>query len=412
MKVIFIFGGMPHYLARLLNLLQEKTKNLDVCVVIPQNKSQTIGQGVYETYQHCAFKIIYSEEYLFLGQKPYLKNLLSILKQEQPQIVVVGWPFILGYFLDVPLRWWLKKNKVKTIYRSIPYQVPRYKEASQFYAQKGFYDENMNLIRADTLKKKIKYWLITEINKWYFRWVDAHLNYTTLAYEILTSYGVPREKIFVTYNSGDTDELFRIKNKLLAENNFNDTGSERVIHIGRLVKWKKVDLLIEAFFIVQKQIAKAELLIVGDGPEKESLQKQAERLGIADKVFFLGAVHDSEQLGKYLMRSTVYVLAGAGGLSINDAMAFGKPVICSVADGTEKDLVIDYQTGLYFKENDAKDLAEKILFCFTNKTLTKQMGKNAESLIENKINIHTVATKFVECFNAVTQNRYQLKYEQ
>ncbi|MFN3316182.1 MAG: hypothetical protein ACK40K_05170, partial [Raineya sp.] len=213
MKVVFIVGGLPHYFVNLLNVLQ-KVKNLEICAILPQSKSKSLGEGVHEGYENCTFKIIRTEEYLFLGQKPYLKNLLNIFKQEQPQIVIVVWPFILGYFFDFPLRFWLKKNQVKTIFRSIPYQLPRYHEANKFYAEKGFYDENMNLIRADTWQKKIKYWLITEINKWYFRWVDAHLNYTTLAYEILESYGVAKEKIFVTYNSGDTDELFRVKKQI------------------------------------------------------------------------------------------------------------------------------------------------------------------------------------------------------
>lgn len=406
MKITFIFGGMPHYLVHLLNLLQN-TESLDVSVILPENKSKTIGAAVLENYANCTFKVIRTEEYLFLGQKPYLKNLLKIFKQEQPEIVIIGWPFILGYFFDIPLRLWLKKNQVKTVFRSIPYQIPLYHEAGEFYAQKGFYDENMNLIKADTWKKKIKYKLITEINKLYFRWVDAHLNYTSLAYEILESYGVAKEKIFVTYNSGDTDELFRVKNKILAEN----SNKKQVIHVGRLVKWKKVDLLIEAFFEVQKNIDNAELLIVGDGPEKQNLQQQVENLGISHKVIFLGAIHNPETLGKYLMNACVYVLAGAGGLSINDAMAFGTPIICSVADGTEKDLVIEHETGLYFRENDAKDLAEKILLCLKNEDFAKKMGKNAENLIQNKINIHTVAANFIKCFNAVTQNRYQLKYE-
>jgi len=183
------------------------------------------------------------------------------------------------------------------------------------------------------------------------------------------------------------------------------------VHIGRLVKWKKVHLLIEAFAKLHRQFPDAELLIIGSGPEKENLQTQVRNLGIAEKVIFLGAIHDYLAIGKYLLASTVYVLAGAGGLSLNDAMGFGLPVICSVADGTEKDLVIPHETGLYFEENNADDLAEKIAYCFANPDTTKQMVKNAEELIRTKINIHTVAANFVACFNAVTQNRYSLRYE-
>jgi len=183
------------------------------------------------------------------------------------------------------------------------------------------------------------------------------------------------------------------------------------VHIGRLVKWKKVHLLIEAFAKLHRQFPDAELLIIGSGPEQENLQLQAQNLGIAEKVIFLGAIHDYLSLGKHLLASTVYVLAGAGGLSLNDAMGFGLPVICSVADGTEKDLVLPHETGLYFKEDDTNDLAEKIAYFFANPDIAKEIGKNAEKLIRTKINIHTVAANFVACFNAVTQNRYSLRYE-
>ena len=64
--------------------------------------------------------------------------------------------------------------------------------------------------------------------------------------------------------------------------------------------------------------------------------------------------------------STVYVLAGMGGLSINDAMCFSLFVICLVCDGTEKDLVADGVNGYFFKEGDANDLVDKIsLICRT-----------------------------------------------
>jgi glycosyltransferase involved in cell wall biosynthesis len=411
MKVAFLFGGMPHYLVVLLNLLQKNVRSLEVVVILPKTKSQTIGAGVLEEDKKALFKIIRTEEYLFLRQKPYFRNLYKILKHEQPQVVVVGWPYILGYFFDLRLRWWLRAKRVKTIFRSIPYQIPLYHEAKQFYAQKGFFDENMNHIKADTFAKKCKYWLITEINKFYFRWVDAHLNYTTLAYEILQSYGVKREKIFISYNSGDTDALFEAKHILLEKQKFQSDGRLRVVHIGRLVKWKKVHLLIEAFAKVQKQFPDSELFIIGSGPEKENLQTQVRNLGIAEKVIFLGAIHDYLAIGRYLLASTVYVLAGAGGLSLNDAMGFGLPVICSVADGTEKDLVLPHETGLYFKEDDTNDLAEKIAYFFANPDIAKEIGKKAEELIRTKINIHTVAANFVACFNAVTQNRYSLRYE-
>ncbi|MCS6796091.1 MAG: glycosyltransferase [Raineya sp.] len=411
MKVLFIFGGMPNYLRDFLEKLNQ-TQNLEVFVVIPEKKSKTIGSGVFEDLQaSCSFQILHTQEFLLLGQKPALKNLFQIIKSISPQIVVVGWPYILGLYLNVKLKIWLKKNNIKVFYRSIPYQLPPYQEALQFYTHQGFFDENMNHIKADTLFKKIKYWLITQINRSYFRWVDGHLNYCTQALEILPTYGVPKEKIFVTYNSIDTDKILEAKIAIQNKESILPPNPLRIIHVGRLVKWKKIDMLLEVFARVIQKFPTAELILIGDGIEMQNLQKLAHNLQIHTKVKFLGAIHQTQILGKYFSESLFCVLVGAGGLVINEAMAWGKPVICSEADGTEKDLIIHQKTGLFFEKDNPTDLQAKIEYLLQNPEIAKEMGKNAEEFIFSHINIHTVVKNFVNAFNAVTANQYQLRYE-
>ena len=151
--------------------------------------------------------------------------------------------------------------------------------------------------------------------------------------------------MFVTYNANDTDELFAIKQRLTEAGTPQKKNPYRVIHVGRLVKWKRVNLLIEAFAKVLLRFPEAELVIIGDGPELEALKRQADDLNLTGKVLFTGAIYDYKQTATHLASSAVYALAGMGGLSINDAMTFGLPVICSVCDGTERDLVIDGESG-------------------------------------------------------------------
>jgi glycosyltransferase involved in cell wall biosynthesis len=99
--------------------------------------------------------------------------------------------------------------------------------------------------------------------------------------------------------------------------------------------------------------------------------------------------------------SSVYVLAGMGGLSINDAMCYQLPVICSVCDGTEKDLVQDNVNGCFFKEGDAADLQRKIDYILSNEQIRTTMGQQSLRIIEDKINIHTVADNYIEAFEYV-----------
>ena len=98
------------------------------------------------------------------------------------------------------------------------------------------------------------------------------LNYSTAAYDILPSYGVEKEKIHVTYNSTDTEALLREKGNVQTAPSILPPNPRRILHIGRLVKWKRVDLLIEALPKVIAQFPDTELVIVGDGPELENLK--------------------------------------------------------------------------------------------------------------------------------------------
>ena len=98
------------------------------------------------------------------------------------------------------------------------------------------------------------------------------------------------------------------------------------------------------------------------------------------------------------MASSVYVLAGMGGLSINEAMAYGKPVICSRCDGTERDLVKDGENGLYFQEGNVGDLAAKIGILLKDPFQGRRMGEHSLKVIEDKINLETVTRRFMDCF--------------
>ncbi|HNG89802.1 MAG TPA: glycosyltransferase, partial [Saprospiraceae bacterium] len=112
----------------------------------------------------------------------------------------------------------------------------------------------------------------------------------------------------------------------------------------------------------------------------------------------VGGVYDPLTLGQYLHASAIYVLAGMGGLSIYDAMCFAKPVVCSVADGTEKRLVREGYNGHYFSNGDADSLSERLAGLLANPARMQQFGQNSLHIIQHDINIHTVLEAYVRAF--------------
>lgn len=372
MKVLFTFGGMPHYLNAMLEKLQ--TKGADITVVSPQKGNATIGKGV-KMVEEGAYRHLNTQEKKMYYGKSGFPALPDIIADERPDIVVLGWPYFLQVFFQPSLRRALKRCDARLVIREIPFQTPPYGQIRDYFRQHPMYDEGMRLLSTGKAFY-LRQWLTARIRKYCYARVAGTLNYSTAAYDILPSYGVKREQIHVTYNSTDTEALWREKAAVLAAPALLPPSERRLLHIGRLVKWKRVDLLIEAFARTLTQYPDAELVIVGNGPELDNLKKQAASLGLPLRskeengvdgrgcVRFIGAVYDPKELGAYMNEATVYVLAGMGGLSINDAMTYALPVVCSVCDSTERDLVTDGRNGLFFRDGDADSLTEKSSNCW------------------------------------------------
>jgi glycosyltransferase involved in cell wall biosynthesis len=300
---------------------------------------------------------------------------------------------------------------IKLILKEIPFKIPKYQDARRFYAQGGIVTEDLKTnLNRNSLLFRLKYDLVTQVRKLYYNLMDAHVNYVEEAYDIIGSYGVDKRKIFITYNSPDTDLIYAAKEKIQHLPPILPPNPHRLLHVGRLIKWKRVDMLIDVFSRLQQDYPDAELLIVGNGPEEAALKKQVQALGLGESVCFTGAIYDTETLGRYFTAASVYVLAGLGGLSINEAMTFEKPVVCSECDGTEKKLVREAYNGRYFKEGDSQSLYQVLKDMLADPHQLKQMGKRSEEIIRKEVNIHTVIKGYVEAFNYVTQNKYQLQY--
>ncbi len=395
MKILLISNSLTHYYNQVLSKLNEDPE-IELTVVIPGNGSQSVGSGVYQESSGINFKVVEVHERLLFGKIPCMFGLSEVLHREQPEIVIFVIEYSLLLALDRRLCRKLRQLKCKVLIKSIPFRIDSFDKRLKSLAGSRLLGVSLN--PWQWLRKAKVY-----LDRTIYQSVDAHLNYID-AREMWSSYGVAAERIFITGNSPDTDKLLKVSAELGEARNMASFNPFRIVHIGRLVQWKRVDLLLEALLKIKPRFPQAELVIIGNGPELDTLKQQAISLGVAESVDFRGAIYDSLELGRILKSCSVYVLAGMGGLSINDAMCFGLPVICSVCDGTEAMLVQEGVNGCYFKEGDAVDLADKISVFLANPQRALEMGCASVDIIRTRVNVNTVLDSYKNAFRFVLDN--------
>jgi len=151
----------------------------------------------------------------------------------------------------------------------------------------------------------------------------------------------------------------------------------RAIYVGRLVDWKRVDLLIEACAHLKGKIS-FELELIGDGPMRGALAAQVRQMSLSDYVHFRGRLPQQET-ANILRDADVMVLPSmreCGGAVVLEAMASGIPVVATKWGGP-----IDYitpETGILIPplspELFTKELANALLFLAENPTSRVKMG--------------------------------------
>jgi glycosyltransferase involved in cell wall biosynthesis len=150
----------------------------------------------------------------------------------------------------------------------------------------------------------------------------------------------------------------------------------RFISIGRLLHWKGFHLGIEGF--AKANIDSAELWIVGDGPERGRLEQLAARLGVAERVRFLGSMPREATLER-LAQCDVLVhpsLHESGGMVCLEAMASGCPVICLDLGGPA--LQVTDETGIRIvarnPDQTIEDMAEAMVGLAGDADRRQRMG--------------------------------------
>ena len=174
------------------------------------------------------------------------------------------------------------------------------------------------------------------------------------------------------------------------------------VHVGRLVFYKNLEVVIKAIGILKKTQPNVKLVIIGDGPHKKSLQELVNKLNLESSIEFLGYASFDEKM-KIIAASNALVfpsLCEGFGLVILEAFSQRKPVLVSNIKPMSE-IVSDGKNGFVLNPYDEKAWAEHLLKLIEHPSQALEMGREGSKLLANSFNqdlmYHKIMEMYVRC---------------
>lgn len=201
----------------------------------------------------------------------------------------------------------------------------------------------------------------------------------------------------------------RVQNKTFIANNtiFNPDPKdlsaftkESFLFIGSLNKRKGLDILINAFINLNEPINKR-LIIIGDGPERKSLEKLVKESKNSQSIVFVGNVNDNKLKENYFKSAIASISPLQAGLSVLESFSHGVPFIAfeqAISGGEHLNIKNNYNG---FLVNSEAELRNKMILLMEDSSLAQELGNNSYNYyIDNRQMSHMVDS-FVNAFNYV-----------
>lgn len=237
----------------------------------------------------------------------------------------------------------------------------------------------------------------------FVRWADASVSASHYnAAQVRKRYGIDP---IVVYNGVDL-ELFKPQPDndaaVLTEYGLTETPAHTaLLYAGRLVRWKGVEYLIRALPMLNP--TSTPLWIAGEGPYEDELRALAAKLGVTERVHFLGRVEQSKLAALYRSCATLVATSFVNetfGMALCEAMACGAPVVASNFGGF-REVLLDGETGLLARPQDPADLARKINILLADRARATSMGEAGMQRVNDLFSWRAVADRLEEVYRCL-----------
>ena len=224
--------------------------------------------------------------------------------------------------------------------------------------------------------KKIYFWthgwygkeshLESFIKRNFLRLANDIFLYGNFAKEQLRIQGFSASNLHVIHNSLAYDVQLKLRHKMIRSDIYKrhfSNSAPVLLFIGRLTPIKKLDLLMDAVSILQQRGSKYNIVFVGDGIERETLERKVHDLNLTDQVWFFGSCYNEVTNAELIYNSDLCVAPGNIGLTAIHVLMFGCPAITHndfPYQMPEFEAIIPYKTGNFFERGNVDSLASTI----------------------------------------------------
>lgn len=193
------------------------------------------------------------------------------------------------------------------------------------------------------------------------------------------------EKIKVIYNSVDLERGVLESKAMSLRGEFGITPQDKIlISMGRLVPAKGHTYLIRAMALIKKHLPDIKLLLIGDGPGKNDLLREAAESGVSGNILFTGKRTDARDI---LAIGDIFIFPSLYGeglpLALIEAMAAGIPCIVT-STGPNTEVIQPGRNGILIRPGDPGEIAEAVLNLFAHPDRMSVLGKEGLLIVKDR----------------------------
>jgi glycosyltransferase involved in cell wall biosynthesis len=261
--------------------------------------------------------------------------------------------------------------------------------------------------------KKMENPILKRIKSYFISSASAYLSSGANCTKYLKYYGANEERIYcypfssVSFDSNDIVSLnFQEKTQVREKIGLRE---KVILSIGRFISLKGLDTLIEAFRHLDDE--KTSLVLIGGGPERVKYEQLIKKYNISDKVVLIDFLQKKD-LVKYWSIADIFVFPSRNdvwGLVLNEALAFGLPIVATNGAGGSFELVVENKNGYIIDVDNINEMAEKVRIILQDEELKENFGKYSIKLSKS-YTPKEMASRHLEVFRGFLHQQKEGKY--